>query len=159
MLIITTLIDLRVINIIDYLPNILLMQANSAKSILTTLARSLLTITTFTFSTILVVINMYASNFSQRVVENFINNKISMKVLGIFIGGFIYCVLSIVAIDFLDREKVLAGIVGVLYSIFCIIYFIIFVQSVLKSYQGVNVISEIADEATEVIENEVKSRV
>lgn len=159
LLIITNILDFRIINIIDIFPDLFLMKATSAKSILTTLAGSLLTITTFTFSTILVVINMYASNFSHRVVENFINDNMVMKVLGIFIGGFVYCVLSIVSIDILDRELVLSGLVGVVYSIVCIIYFIIFVQSVSKKFQGVNLISEISDEAMEVIKKEIKQRV
>lgn len=88
------LVDIRYIPILDYVPNIFLTSVELAKLILSTLAGSLLTITTFTFSTIMVVLTMYSSNFSPRVVNNFLTEKITMKVLGIFVGGFFYCILA-----------------------------------------------------------------
>ena len=92
LMIIVSLIDLCIIPIQPYLPGVLLTKVGLAKSILTTMAGALLTITTFTFSTILSVMSAYASNFTPRAVENFVNMKITMKVLGVFVGGFFYCI-------------------------------------------------------------------
>lgn len=159
LLILVYFIDFRRVQLVHLLPDGILMKAESAKAILSVLAGALLTITTFTFSTILVVITMYASNFSHRVVENFIDQKITMKVLGIYIGGFIYCILSIVLIDYYEKSQVICGFVGVLYSLVCMGYFVRFVQSVIKNFQSVNLIGSIGDEAIEVIDQEVKRRV
>ena len=65
------LIDTKTIVGLDYIPKIFLTSVDLAKEILSTLTGSLLTITTFTFSTIMVVLTMYSSDFSPRVVNNF----------------------------------------------------------------------------------------
>lgn len=82
------LIDNGTLPIQQYIPNIFFTSVDLAKQILGTLAGALLTITTFTFSTILIVLTMYSSQFSPRVVDNFLTNKITMKVLGLFVGVF-----------------------------------------------------------------------
>lgn len=159
LMIFVALIDLRILPWQQYIPSIFLTKVDLAKSILTTMAGALLTITTFTFSTILTVMSNYASNYSPRTVENFINMKITMKVLGIFIGGFFYCISTLLLMrDAFDDEQVIAGVVAVLYSIMCIIYFVIFVQSVISKFQGVNLISDISEEAEEVIHQEYLDR-
>lgn len=154
-----TLIDMRILPVQAYLPDLVMMDISLSRSILTTLAGSLLTITTFTFSTILVILNTYASSFTPRVVENFLNMKITMKVLGIYIGGFFYCITTLILMrDFFEHQRLIAGTIAILYSIICIIYFIYFVQSVVQKFQGVNLIYDIALEAQEVIEKEVQDR-
>jgi uncharacterized membrane protein len=89
------LIDNNILPIQQYIPAIFLTTVDLAKVILGMLAGVLLTITTFTFSTILIVLTMYSSQFSPRVVENFLSNKITMKVLGIYTGGFFYCITNL----------------------------------------------------------------
>lgn len=159
LVVLVTLIDLRIIPVQEFLPDIITMDVALSRSVLTTLAGSLLTITTFTFSTILVILNMYASSFTPRVVENFVNIKITMKVLGIFIGGFFYCITTLIFMqDFFEHQHLIAGTVAIIYSIVCIVYFVRFVQAVLKNFQGVNLIYDIAEEAKVVIANEVEKR-
>ncbi|MDO5096970.1 MAG: DUF2254 family protein [Peptostreptococcaceae bacterium] len=159
LVILVTIIDLRIIPVQELLPDFMTMDVALSRSVLTTLAGSLLTITTFTFSTILVILNMYASSFTPRVVENFVNIKITMKVLGIFIGGFFYCITTLIFMqDFFEHQHLIAGTVAIIYSIVCIVYFVRFVQAVLKNFQGVNLIYDIAEEAKGVIANEVERR-
>ncbi|MDO5738064.1 MAG: DUF2254 family protein [Eubacteriales bacterium] len=159
LLLLVSAIDLRFLPIQEQLPEILLTKVSLAKSILTTLAGALLTITTFTFSTILAVMTMYASNYTPRVVENFVNMKITMQVLGIFVGGFFYCISMLVFMrDRFEDEQVVAGVVAVIYSVIGIIYFVVFVQSVLSKFQGVNLIFDIAEESEDVVNTEFKDR-
>lgn len=89
------LLDTRMINVVDYFPTVFLTSVNLAKSILSLLAGSLFSVATFTFGTMLSVISFYSSNFSPRTVENFLLQKTSMQTLGIFLGGFIYCLSSL----------------------------------------------------------------
>lgn len=153
------LIDTKFIPILDYIPEILLTSVDLAKLILSTLAGSLLTITTFTFSTIMVVLVMYSSNFSPRVASNFLTDKITIKVLGIFVGGFFYCILTL----FFMRKGyseylVLSATIAVIYSALCIIYFVIFVYNVSSSIQATKLISRLYDESYEIIERTLKQR-
>ena len=157
--VVAILIDIKFIPILEYIPEIFLTSVDLAKVILGTLSGSLLTITTFTFSTIMVVLTMYASNFSPRVVNNFLTDKITMKVLGIFVGGFIYCILAL----FFMRKAyssylVVSATIAILYSILCIIYFVIFVYNVSSSIQATKLISRLYDESYEIINNSMDRR-
>lgn len=156
---IVILVDAQVLGGKEHIPSFLLTSVDLAKLILSTLAGSLLTITTFTFSTIMVVLTMYSSNFSPRVVNNFLTDKTTMKVLGIFIGGFTYSILVLFFMrnafsDFL----VLSATIAVVYAIICILYFVVFVYRVSSSIQASKLINQIFDEAHESIDKALEDR-
>lgn len=153
------LIDTKTIPGLDYIPNLFLTSVDLAKLILSTLSASLLTITTFTFSTIMVVLTMYSSNYSPRVVSNFLTDKITMKVLGIFVGGFFYCILAL----FFMRKSfsdylVVSATIAVIYSVLCILYFVVFVYNVSSSIQATRLIDRLYDESYEIIDRALKYR-
>lgn len=153
------LIDTKFIPVLEYIPDLFLTSVDLAKVILGTLSGSLLTITTFTFSTIMVVLTMYSSNFSPRVVNNFLTDKITMKVLGIFVGGFFYCILALFFMRKAFSEYlVVSATIAVIYSALCIIYFVIFVYNVSSSIQATNLIGRLYDESREIIERALKYR-
>ena len=153
------LVDAKMIPVLNYIPTFLLTSVELAKVILGTLAGSLLTITTFTFSTIMVVLTMYSSDFSPRVVNNFLTDKITMKVLGIFIGGFFYCILALFFMrNSFSEYSVLSATIAVVYAALCIIYFVIFVFQVSSSIQATKLISRLYDESYTIIERALKYR-
>lgn len=159
LLTLVSLIDLDVIPVEKLLPAMIKLKVEFSQSILIALSAAFLTITTFTFSTILTVLNTYASSFTPRVVENFINMKITLKVIGIFIGGFFYCVGSLIFTrGVFNNETVISGSIAIIYSIVCIIYFIVFVQGVITKFQGVNIILDVANISQSVIDGEVELR-
>ncbi|SCP96950.1 DUF2254 domain-containing protein [Anaerobium acetethylicum] len=150
------LIDHRILPVQSYIPAILFTTVDLARQILGMLSGVLLTITTFTFSTILVVLTMYSSQFSPRVVENFLTNKITMKVLGIYVGGFFYCITNLLFLRNTDLDyQVICAAVGVIYSILCMIYFVVFVYTVSSSIQANKLIERLYDESKQTIENTI----
>ncbi|KMJ58280.1 hypothetical protein AB685_10240 [Bacillus sp. LL01] len=76
----------------NQIPAIFLSDIGLSQTILSSIASSLLTMTTITFSTILVVLTTYLSEFSPRALQNFITDHSTQRVLGIFTAGFIYCI-------------------------------------------------------------------
>ncbi|MGB5823843.1 MAG: DUF2254 domain-containing protein [Proteocatella sp.] len=150
------LIDNRTLPIQQYIPTILFTTVDLAKEILGMLAGVLLTITTFTFSTILIVLTMYSSQFSPRVVENFLTNKITMKVLGIYVGGFFYCIMTLLFMRNLNLNYlVISATVAVIYSILCILYFVVFVYTVSSSIQANKLIERLYNESNQAIKNTI----
>lgn len=143
----------------EYVPGFMMTELGLARSVLSVIAGALLSITTFTFSTIMAVLIMYSAAFSPRTIENFVKMDITMKVLGIFIGGFFYC---IIALAFMNPEHVgdhvFAGTAGAIYSLACIIYFVVFVQKVIYSIQDVNLVLDIYDDTKPIIDEEVQKR-
>lgn len=151
---IAILIDTRTVPILDNIPSIFLTSVDLAKTILSTLAGALLTITTFTFSTIMVVLTMYSSDFSPRVINNFLTDKVSMKVLGVFVGGFFYSIITLFFMkNSFSEYLVLSATIGVLYAIFSIIYFVVFIYRVSSSIQATKLIKRVYDESYEIIED------
>ena len=95
-----------------------------AQAVLGIIAAAFITIATFTFSTAMVVLTMYSSQFTPRVVENFLNNQMTMKSFGVFLSGFIYAITSLLLIKESGESRlVIAASVGVLYIIVGLIYF------------------------------------
>ena len=142
LLVAVLLVDLRVVPLIDHIPDVLLTSLELAKSIHSTLAGALLTITTFTFTTTMAVLTTYSSNYSPRVVENFLQQKSTMKVLGTFAGGFVYCIccLFFMRNAFSDYRILSAGI-AILYAVWCVIQFVVFILSVANAVQMQNLVA------------------
>ncbi len=124
-----------------------------AQSVLVIVASSFITIATFTFSTTMVVLTMYSSQFTPRVVENFLNNETTMKSFGVFLSGFIYAITSLLFLNVNENGNlVLAASVGVIYSIVGLIYFLIFIHNVSSHIQANGLIQRLQDEASEKID-------
>lgn len=86
-----------------------------ARDVLGIIAAAFITISTFTFSTTMVVITMYSSQFTPRVVENFLNNETTMKSFGVFLSGFIYSIVTLLFLTNTGEESsLIAASVGVI---------------------------------------------
>ncbi|WP_169823155.1 DUF2254 domain-containing protein [Anaerobacillus alkalilacustris] len=127
-----------------FVPIFLLTDIHLARTILSSISASLLTMTTITFSTILVVLTTFLSEYSPRTIQNFITDKDTQRVLGIFVGGFIYSILLLLFLR--ETASVTQFIVpsfAVLFSIVCIIVFVFFIRHVSTWIQVSNLIHQI----------------
>lgn len=134
------------------LPAILLVDVELAKTILSGLSTALLTMTTFTFSTIMVVLTTYSSQFSPRTLKNFVRDKMTWRVLGVFMGGFIYSTLSLLLMNEMQPgQMVLSSTAGIFVALICLIFFAFFVHHVATEIQVSTLIEKLADDAEQVI--------
>lgn len=124
------LLDTRLFDIVDDLPRWSVTSVTLAREILSLLAGSLFSVATFTFATMLTIITLYTSNFSPRAMENFLLNPVSMRTLGVFLGGFIYCLSSLFFMRSTEEELlVVSATVALLYALGAVIMFTRFVYS------------------------------
>ena len=136
----------------DVIPPILLTNIELGKDILGILAAALLTMTTFTFSTVLVVLTTYASQFSPRSPENFVHGQVTRSVLGIFLGGFIYTSLSLLYMqDKTFGHEVLTPSIGMFISFFCVAAFAYYIHFVSSNVQVTALINKLTADAEKVI--------
>lgn len=141
----------------NYLNNLFYTTLPLAQTVLSIVAAAFITIATFTFSTTMIVLTMYSSQFTPRVVENFLNNKTTMKSFGVFLSGFIYAITSLLFLRTnQDGNFAIAASVGVIYIIIGLIYFLIFIQSVSDRIQVSNLILRLYEEALEKIKQYCK---
>jgi uncharacterized membrane protein len=104
------------------IPPTLLISVDLAQNILGILAAALLTMIAITFSTIMVVLTTYSSQFSPRTLSDFVTNQVTMRVLGVYMGGFMYSILALLFMRENLEHEVMAGTVGVLISIVCLAF-------------------------------------
>lgn len=135
-----------------YIPSILLTNVDLAKTIMGSLSGALLTMTTFTFSTILVVLTMYSSQFSPRTLKNFIHDKTTWRVLGIFLSGFIYNTLSLLFMrDDLYTTDVISTFVGIIIAFFCLATFAYFIHYIATLVQVGQLVNELIGDTEDAI--------
>lgn len=146
-------VDSRIFfDISEYIPRVLTTSPDLAKTVLSIIATAFITIMTFTFSTTMVVLTMYTSQYSPRVVENFLTQKSTMKSFGIFVSGFMYSILSLLFIrELLTEFSILAGTLGVIYIVVGLISFILYINNVGIYIQASNLIDRLYDKANEDI--------
>lgn len=142
-------IDQRYMGVMaNYIHGLLFTTTSLAQAVLGIIAGAFITIATFTFSTAMIVLTMYSSQFTPRVVENFLSNQTTMKSFGIFLSGFIYAITSLLLIKSSnDGSPVIAASVGVLYVIIGLIYFLIFINYVSTHIQASGLILRLHEEA------------
>ncbi|WP_052712253.1 DUF2254 domain-containing protein [Domibacillus indicus] len=133
-------------------PDRLLTSTSLTETILGSIAGSLLTMTSITFSTLMVVLTTYSGQFSPRILQNFIHDKVTLRVLGVFMGGFVYSMFSLLFIREVNNDDpVISAAVGVCIALICLVFFAHFLQHVANSIQVTKLIDRLADEAMELI--------
>ncbi|MDW0109880.1 DUF2254 domain-containing protein [Sporosarcina aquimarina] len=138
----------------DYIPSYLRTSVDLAQTILGTISGALLTMTTITFSTIMVVLTMYSSQFSPRTLQTFLNAPSTQRVLGLFMGGFVYSILSLL---FMRKQsithEVISASVAVFLAVVCLAFFAYFIHKVGTSIQVSRLIRELVEDVLRTIES------
>ncbi|TCI37503.1 DUF2254 domain-containing protein [Exiguobacterium sp. SH0S1] len=138
----------------ELLPEIIYLDQDSAASVLSSSFTSLMTMMTFSFSTILVVLTTYSSQFSPRTINNFLTNSASKHTLGIFIMTTVYGITNLFLIRTSEEDAVLASGVSVVLVVSSIWAFVKFIQTISVSIQAERLLSSLHREALSVIEKQ-----
>ncbi len=67
--------------------------AEGARGILSTIAGSMMTVAGLTFSMTLMTLVLASSQYSSRILRNFMSDRVTQVVLGSFTGIFTYCLV------------------------------------------------------------------
>lgn len=114
---------------------------------LAALAAAILTMTTITFSGILVVLTTYSGQFSPRALQNFVANRLTQHVLALFSSGFTFCILTLLILNDNDADQLLATpILAVAWSLAGIAAFIFLLHHTTNWLRVSNLIGFIAEE-------------
>ena len=140
----------------NVLPGFFFTSYDLSKTILSTIAGSLFAMITVSFSTIMVVLTMYSSQFSPRTMQDFLKNKVTLKVLGVFLAGFIYSMLTLLFLnDSVSRSGesiIFSGLLGVIIAIICLGYFVYFIHHAANSVQVNLLIESLKEEVIEIVD-------
>lgn len=136
------------------IPIIFLADIDLALTVLSSLATALLTMTTITFSSIMIVLTTFLSQFSPRTLQNFITDPPTQRVLAVFIGGFIYTVILLLLTRETDVHQLfIMPTFAVVYALICLIFFVFFIHHVSRWIQVSNLIFDITSNALNIVKN------
>lgn len=136
-------------------PRLLGADAVGARAILSTIAGSMMTVVGVTFSMTLVTLALASSQYSSRILRNFIRDRVTQVVLGIFAGIFTYCLIVLRTIrvgeefGFVASLAVSFSIVLAIGGIGVLIYFI---HHIASSIQASSIIAVVADETMDAVD-------
>lgn len=131
-----------------------------ARSILSTIAASMMTVAGVTFSITIVVLSLASSQFGPRLLRNFMQDRTIQFVLGTFVSSFIYCLIVLRSVQIIDANvfvpnfSVTFAVILALLNVGVLIYFI---HHIATSIQADEVIAETSNELISNIERIFKS--
>ncbi|MCF6136265.1 DUF2254 domain-containing protein [Pseudalkalibacillus berkeleyi] len=138
----------------SYLPRFMVTDRETTQIILSALATSILTMTAITFSSIMVLLSTYLSQYSPRTLNNFISDMVTRRVLGIFVGSFLYFVLVMLWMNMADQKVfMLVPIMSVSISALCLGFFVYFIHHVGTWIQVSNLIQDITDNCLAILKS------
>ncbi len=129
--------------------------AEGARGMMSTIAGSMMTVVGVSFSMILVVLALASSQYTSRILRNFMRSRVTQVVLGTFAGIFTYCLIVLRTIRsgdegaFVPNLAVFFGFVMALVGVGTLMFFI---HHIASSIQASSIIASIAKETNAAID-------
>ncbi len=125
-----------------------------ARTVLSSIATAMMTIASIVFSISLLVISTTVSQYGPLLIRNFMHDKVSQVVFGLFVAIFIYCYLTLNImkgheVDYTPSIAVTAGVVLGIVSVGFLIYFI---HHMAASIHSNNVVARVGQDLKSAIE-------
>ena len=132
-----------------------LKDASTARSIISAIVSGVISLTVFSFSMVMIVLNQAASQLSNRVLNRLIGNRFQQIVLGIYIGTIVFALFLLTAIRDIDSGiyiPALSTYFLILLTIFDIFLFIYFLHYITQSVKYEVIIGRIYKDTRDVME-------
>jgi len=121
----------------------------AARGMMSTIAGSMMSVVGVTFSMILVVLTLASSQYTSRILRNFMRSRITQVVLGIFAGIFTYCLIVLRTIRGGDEGAFvpsLAVFFGFALALGGVVTLMFFIHHIASSIQASSIIASVAQE-------------
>jgi uncharacterized membrane protein len=120
------------------LPWLSLKDASTARSIISVVATGIISLTVFSFSMVMIVLNQTASQMSNRILDKLIGSRFQQLVLGAYVGTIVFALLLLSTIRDIDSGVQIPAlstyllIVLTIVDIFLFIYFLHYITQSVK---------------------------
>ena len=126
-----------------------------SRALLSTVAGSMMTIASVTFSITIVALQLASGQFGPRLLRNFMRDRGNQLAIGTFISTFTYCLLILRTVNGTEGEVFVPHIsvtVGLALALLSLGVLIFFIHHSAESIQAENVISGVARDLESAIE-------
>ena len=120
---------------------------SAARTVLSVIAGSLITVAGLTFSITMVVLQLASSQFSPRVLRTFFGDRVTQITIGTYVGTFVYSILVLRAVGSFDDAGFvprLSVTVASLLGIAAVVLLVVFLNHVSEMIQVSHVTANIA---------------
>ena len=117
---------------------ITLHDANTARSIVSTIVAGIISLTVFSFSMVMILLNQAASQMSNRMLDSMIGNRFQQIILGFYIGSIVYALFLLSSVRDIDSGiyvpalSIYLLLLLTVADIFLFIYFLHYVTQTIK---------------------------
>ncbi len=143
-------------NWINGYPRLFGVEPAGSRDMLSAVAGSMITVAGIVFSIVIVALSLTSTQYTPRILRNFMRDQINQVVLGVFVGIFTYCIVVLRTIRGGDDDQVfvpsIAVITGVLFALVGIGFLIYFIHHIAVSIQASTIIAEVYDETITVVD-------
>ncbi len=131
---------------------------DGARTILSTIASSMLTVASVAFSFTIVVFSFASSQYSSRTLHNFMDDNINQVVLGALLGSFVYCLLILSTVHLESNSgpgfvPALSLSIAMLLALVDMILFILYIHHVAETIQAYHIIYRIGKMTLPAVEH------
>ncbi|MEO8049142.1 MAG: DUF2254 domain-containing protein [Acidobacteriota bacterium] len=129
--------------------------AAGSRGLLAAIAGSMITVAGVVFSITLVALSLASSQYTSRVLRNFMRDRINQVVLGVFVGIFAYCLVVLRTIRGGDEGAfvpALAVLAGLLLGFVGIAFLVFFIHHISTSIQASQIIAAVSDETLHAVD-------
>jgi uncharacterized membrane protein len=130
---------------------------DGARSVLSSIAGSTITVAGVTFSITIVALQLASSQFSPRVLRDFMRDRLSQSVLGSFIGTFFYSLVVLRSIRSADETgpefvPAVAVTLGIAFAVLAVAMLVYFIHHISTRIQVSSIVAGIAHATERAIE-------
>ncbi|TFB21391.1 DUF2254 domain-containing protein [Filobacillus milosensis] len=140
------------------IPAIFLTEKAVAQTIYGSMVTAILTMTTISFSTIMVVLSTYSTQFSPRTLQDFMKSRVTQHVLSVFSFGFIFSLVNLFLLGKDKSSELFSPFFTILVSIVCLAFFLLFIHHSSRFLKVNNLIGTIRSSTSNLIQKTFKEK-
>ncbi|WP_411282113.1 DUF2254 domain-containing protein [Gemmatimonas sp.] len=130
-------------------PRVFGASADSSRALLSAIAGAMITVAGLTFSLTMVAVTQASTQYTPRILRNFMRDRGNQTVLGVYVGMFAYCILVVRTIRSGDDGQfipALAVVLGIALAIGSVGMLLFFVHHIANALQASTIIHRITVE-------------
>lgn len=136
-------------------PRIFGASADSSRAMLSAIAGAMITVAGLTFSLTMVAVTQASTQYTPRILRNFMRDRANQVVLGVYVGIFAYCLLVVRTIRSGDEGRFvpsLAVVLGIALAMASVGMLIFFVHHIASTLQASTIVQRVTRETLAAID-------
>lgn len=143
----------------DNMPLVIISNSDTARLILSSITTGIISLTVFSFTMVMLVLNQASSNFTPRVIPGLISYKANQRVMGLYLGTLIYTLIIMVNVHSDYYSIPLPGFsifLAMCFTILCLGFFVYFIHSISLTIQIESILESIYNVTRKKLESEIE---